>query len=137
MRSPRRRDSAISLLTRLCFRWLPMSVSVSKSISTAAVAGGLILFAALALLPGQAAEKPAQNSAGCISCHGFTEAPSMHTTGTVQLGCIDCHGGNGDVMRPAASDMRAYERAKHQAHPTSRDSSANPVRAYAEWLKED
>ena len=41
----------------------------------------------------------------------------MHTTGTVQLACIDCHGGNGDVMRPAGSDMRAYERAKHEAHP--------------------
>jgi len=66
----------------------------------------------------------------------------MHTTGTVQLACIDCHGGNGDVMRPAGSDMRAYERAKHQAHPTPRnaayaDSSANPVRPYTDWLKED
>ncbi len=38
--------------------------------------------------------------------------------------------------------MRAYERAKHQAHPTPRnaayaDSSANPVRPYTNWLKED
>ena len=70
----------------------------------------------------------------------------MHTTGTVQLACIDCHGGHGDVMRPSGpslvSDMRAYERAKHEAHPKPSnpvyaDSSANPVRAYADWLKED
>jgi len=66
----------------------------------------------------------------------------MHTTGTVQLACIDCHGGQGDVMRPAGSDMRAYERAKHEAHPKARnasyaDSSANPVRAYTDWLQED
>ena len=53
----------------------------------------------------------------------------MHTTGTVQLGCIDCNGGKGDVMRPAGSDMKAYERAKHEGHATPRDSSANPVRA--------
>jgi hypothetical protein len=38
--------------------------------------------------------------------------------------------------------MRAYERAKHEAHPKPRntayaDSSANPVRAYTDWLKED
>ena len=119
-----------------------MSVSVFKRISIAAIAGGLTLFAALALLPAQAPDEHAQKSAGCVSCHGLTEAPSMHTTGTVQLGCIDCHGGKGDVMRPAGSDMRAYERAKHQAHPTPHDadfanSSAGPVRAYTEWLKAD
>ncbi len=119
-----------------------MSVSVSRSISIAAVAGGLSLFAALALLPGQSPEETARKSAGCVSCHGLTEAPSMHTTGTVQLGCVDCHGGNGDAMRPAGSDMRAYERAKHEAHPKPRNSayadlSANPVRAYTDWLKED
>src|ERR1043165_5760862 len=135
MRCPRRRGSAISLLTRLCFRWLPMFVSVSKRISIAAVAGGLSLFAALSLLPGQSPEETAEKSAGCVSCHGTTEASSMHTTGTVQLGCIDCHGGNGDVRRP--SDAGTYESAKHKAHPTSRDRSANPVRAYAEWVKED
>ncbi len=119
-----------------------MSVSVSRSISIAAVAGGLSLFAALALLPGQSPDETARKNAGCVSCHGLTEAPSMHTTGTVQLGCVDCHGGNSDVMRPTGSDMRAYERAKHEAHPKPRnsayaDSSANPVRAYADWLKED
>src|SRR5579872_7428787 len=104
MRSPRCRASAISLLTRLYFPWLLMSVSVSRNISIAAVAGGLSLFAAWALLPGQSPgqsqEEAARRSAGCVSCHGFTDAPSMHTTGTVQLACIDCHGGNADVMRP-------------------------------------
>src|SRR6202040_4061941 len=28
-------------------------------------------------------------SSGCISCHGRTEASSMHPTGTVHLGCAD------------------------------------------------
>jgi len=119
-----------------------MSVSVSKRISIAAVAGGVSLFAMLVLLPGQSLDEATQRSAGCVSCHGMTEAPSMHTTGTVHLACIDCHGGQGTVMRPAASDMRAYENAKHQAHPKPRnssyaDSSANPVRPYTDWLKED
>jgi len=119
-----------------------MSVSVSKRVSIAAVAGGVSLFAMLVLLPGQSLDEATQRSAGCISCHGMTEAPSMHITGTVHLACIDCHGGQGMVMRPAASDMRAYETAKHQAHPQPRnssyaDSSANPVRAYTDWLKED
>src|ERR1700674_1461879 len=117
MCSPRRRGSAISLLTRPCSRWLPMSVSVSRRITIGAVAGGLSLFAALALLPGQSPEETARRSAGCVSCHGFTEAPSMHTTGTVQLACIDCHGGKGDVMRPEGSEMSIYQRAKQRAHP--------------------
>ena len=65
----------------------------------------------------------------------------MHTTGTVQLACVDCHGGKDEVIRPAGADMRAYERAKRQAHPEPRnpsyaDSSANPVRAYTSWLQE-
>lgn len=119
-----------------------MSVSVSKRISIAAVAGGLSLFTMLALLPAQSPEEATRRSAGCVSCHGLTEAPSMHTTGTVQLACIDCHGGSGDVMRPSGSDMRAYELAKHRAHPKPRnpgyaDASANPVRPYTDWLKED
>src|SRR5580765_7834919 len=113
MRSRRHRGSAISLLTRLYFLWLPMSVSVSKRISIAAIAGGVSLFAMLVLLPGQSLDETTQRSAGCVSCHGMTEAPSMHTTGTVPLSCIDCHGGRGDVMRLAESDMRAYENAKH------------------------
>src|ERR1700681_3774201 len=153
MRFPRRRGSAISLLTRPCFPSLPMSGSVSRYIPLAALAGGVTLFVLLVLLPGQSPdtslkqrgqsqEEAARRSAGCVSCHGFTEAPSMHTTGTVQLACIDCHGGQGGVMRPAGSNVSAYERAKHQAHPKPRnatyaDSSANPVRAYTDWLKED
>jgi hypothetical protein len=126
-----------------------MSVSVSRHIPIAVLAGGISLFAMLVLLPGQSPEvrgqsreEAARRSAGCVSCHGFTEAPSMHTTGTVQLACIDCHGGQDDVTRPAGSDMRAYERARRQAHPASTNpayaaSSANPVRAYTDWLNEN
>lgn len=82
-------------------------------------------------------------SAGCISCHGMTDSPTMHTTGTVYIGCADCHGGNYDIQRPAGAEPRSasYERAKKQAHPQPRlpelwRSSANPVRPYADWLKE-
>ena len=126
-----------------------MSVSVSRHLPIAALTGGACLFVMLVLLPGQSPEvrgqsqeEAARRSAGCVSCHGFTEAPSMHTTGTVQLACIDCHGGEGDVMRPAEPDMRAYERARRQAHPKSSngsyaDSSANPVRGYTDWLNEN
>jgi hypothetical protein len=68
----------------------------------------------------------------------------MHTTGTVQLACIDCHGGKGDVQKPASAESGSpdYEKAKHQAHPQAHTNlfvkgAANPVRPYAEWLKED
>jgi hypothetical protein len=85
-----------------------------------------------------------RKSTGCVSCHGLTEAPSMHPTGAVRLGCEDCHGGKAEVPRPAGADQgsAAYNQAAKQAHPQPKladywKSSANPVRAYAEWLKED
>jgi len=67
----------------------------------------------------------------------------MHSPGTVRLGCVDCHGGNADVAIAAgtAAGSAAYEEAKRKAHPQARlpelwRSSANPVRPYAQWLKE-
>lgn len=94
---------------------------------------------------GQSEEQARARSTGCVSCHGTTDSFSMHTTGTVHLACVDCHGGNASVQKPAGSDIRSapYEQAKLQAHPHprtdlfSKDSAANPVRAYADWLKED
>jgi hypothetical protein len=84
-----------------------------------------------------------RKSAGCIGCHGLTDAPTMHTTGTVRLGCVDCHGGNADAqpLAGASPTSAEYRQAKQQAHPRPRiasfaKSSANPIRPYGDWLKE-
>jgi hypothetical protein len=84
-----------------------------------------------------------QASADCIACHGQTDSPTMHNTGTVHLSCIDCHGGKSEVEPPvdAQPGSDRYEQAKKQAHPRPRipemwRSSANPIRAYANWLQE-
>ena len=84
-----------------------------------------------------------RKSSGCITCHTRTDEPTMHSTGTVRLGCADCHGGNPDAALPAgaAAGSADYEEAKKKAHPQPRltqfgDSSANPVRPFAQWLKE-
>ena len=111
----------------------------------------LAMTIAAAALTGFVAAQPAQReadaaplSAGCMSCHGTTDSATMHPTGTVQLTCSDCHGGNPVVMRPAASKNTdpAYLQARARAHPKPKvprlwKSSANPVRAAADWLKED
>ena len=82
-------------------------------------------------------------STGCVACHGMTDSPSMHPTGTVRLGCTDCHGGHPDIHPPAGAQKGSppYEQAKKQAHPQPHipdlwRSSANPVRPYTDWLKE-
>ncbi|HUF23814.1 MAG TPA: hypothetical protein VMN81_06785 [Vicinamibacterales bacterium] len=86
---------------------------------------------------------PDAQSAGCITCHTNVDEASMHPGGTVTIGCADCHGGNPAiaVAAGAAAGSAAYEKAKQQAHPTATvaafaKSSANPVRAYTEWLRE-
>ncbi len=91
----------------------------------------------------QSQEEADQKSTGCVACHGQTDSPSMHPTGTVRLGCADCHGGDPAILPPvgAKAGDSTYEQAKKQAHPQPRmtslfKSSANPVRAYANWLKE-
>ena len=112
-----------------------------------------ILIAALIALSGfliaapqgsqfQSQEDADRKSTGCKSCHGATEAASMHTSTAVHLGCADCHGGNVNIQRPAGEDMATYRRAVKQAHPQPKladlwKNSANPVRAATSWLKED
>ncbi len=93
---------------------------------------------------GQSQADADRKSAGCVSCHTDTDSRTMHTTDTVRLGCIDCHGGDASVaITPGTSAKSAeYEQAKKTAHPRSRveefaRTSANPVGAYAKWLKED
>ena len=85
-----------------------------------------------------------QKSNGCVTCHSPLETPTMHATGTVRLGCVDCHGGNAEIRVTEATPPKSgeYEAAKKQAHPQPRfkedaDRSANGVRVYTQWLKED
>lgn len=85
-----------------------------------------------------------QKSAGCVSCHNPMDSVTMHTTGTVRLGCTDCHGGNAQIASPpgVAQNAPQYRDLTKQAHPRPRfpesaRSSANPVRSYANWLKEN
>jgi hypothetical protein len=80
---------------------------------------------------------------GCVSCHGLTDSPSMHTTGTVSLTCVYCHGGNPIIAMPANTKPGSptYDAAKKRAHPQPKlpqlwRSSANPIRPFADWLKE-
>src|ERR1041384_2277067 len=82
-------------------------------------------------------------SSGCVSCHGMTDSSSMHTTGTVTLACTYCHGGNATIAAPAnaKAGTPTYDAAKKRAHPQPKlpelwRSSANPVRPFADWLKE-
>ena len=82
-------------------------------------------------------------SAGCITCHTSTDEPSMHPGGTVTIGCATCHGGDPAVSIAAGTSpgSPAYAEAKRKAHPQPRiaafgRSSANPERAYTDWLRE-
>ena len=131
------------------------AVSSRRAAAVGIVAGGAVLLASwLIAAPApqttlrselyQSEEDADRKSVGCVSCHGLTEAPSMHPSGFVHLACIDCHGGNGDVRRPAGADANsaAYRQTEKQAHPQPKltdlwKSSANPVRAATGWLKED
>ena len=67
----------------------------------------------------------------------------MHPGGTVTIGCATCHGGDPAVSFAAGTSpgSRAYDEAKRKAHPQPRiaafgRTSANPERAYTDWLRE-
>ena len=94
-------------------------------------------------LMGQPQADADRKSAGCISCHTQTDEPTMHATRTVRLGCTDCHGGNADVRIATGitTGSPEYGQVKRKAHPQPRDPelanrSANPQRAYTQWLAE-
>src|SRR6266403_2242438 len=80
-------------------------------------------------------------STGCLTCHTATDSPTMHTTGTVRLGCTDCHGGNSEVRGTGSPNSQQYQQTRRRAHPEARilraNESANPVRVYTGWLRED
>ena len=95
------------------------------------------------ILRGETSEQADRQSTGCLTCHTATDSPTMHPTGTIQLGCVDCHGGNPSIAVGPGTAMAiaAYEDAKRKAHPQPRikrdaSTSANPVRAYTRWLSE-
>jgi len=91
---------------------------------------------------GQSEEEAARKSAGCISCHGQTDEPTMHPTRTVHLACTDCHGGNSSFpLRPAPIRTPPNTIRQRKAHVQPRDAifknrSAVPEIVYAKWLKE-
>ena len=68
---------------------------------------------------------PLRRSAGCVSCHGVTDSPSMHTTGTVQLGCMDCHGG-----KPVSSSLPARQDIRV---PTGQEAGASATEHRRLW----
>ncbi len=91
----------------------------------------------------QTQEEADAKSLGCQSCHTATDSRTMHSSPAVRLGCSDCHGGDPTVQVPSAllPNSPEYQSAKLKAHPAPRvlanGNSANPVRAYTEWLKEN
>ena len=93
----------------------------------------------------QTAEQMEAQSAGCVSCHIKSDAPTMHMTPAVRLGCTDCHGGDAAVTGdPAlARTDPQYIAARERAHVLPRyphswnyPSSANPPRSYTLLNKE-
>jgi hypothetical protein len=97
----------------------------------------------ISLLRGQSEEEAARKSAGCISCHGQTDEPTMHPTKTVHLACTDCHAGNSSISVATGADPNSseYKSAKEKAHVQPRDAifknrGAVPEIVYAKWLKE-
>jgi hypothetical protein len=85
-----------------------------------------------------------RKNSGCLTCHVTTDEPTMHATRTVHLACVDCHGGDSSVqIAPGtAPSSPEYAQAKNRAHPKSSNpefarSSANPVRPYTSWLREN
>ncbi|WP_017664223.1 hypothetical protein [Porphyrobacter sp. AAP82] len=84
-------------------------------------------------------------SAGCLTCHVKTDAPTMHVSPAVRLGCTDCHGGNEAVRGNSElpHDHPDYVAARDAAHVLPKypnswhfPSSANPKRSYALLNKE-
>jgi hypothetical protein len=128
-----------------------MSASVSKTLAITGACGVSVAFLCTFLVAQQSDRSRLlqpqsdadRKSTGCVACHGLSDSPSMHTTGTVRLGCTDCHGGDPAIQPPSGtkSGEAPYDQAKKQAHPKPRDasmwrSSANPVRPFTNWLKE-
>ena len=117
-----------------------LSSSVGASEGEKKVARDYASVAAAPAPKDQSREQAAVKSAGCLSCHSATDAPSMHTTQAVVLGCTDCHGGNPRVTldnKSLGKKDPAYVAVIEKAHVLPRfpeswhwPSSANPERTY-------
>lgn len=88
----------------------------------------------------QTKQQAEANSAGCLSCHTATDAPTMHNPAAdLRIGCADCHGGNANVSAAGLTkDSDGYAQARDRAHvlPKYPESwhfphSANPKHSYA------
>jgi hypothetical protein len=84
-----------------------------------------------------------RKSAGCVTCHTATDAPTMHEAEVVRLGCVDCHGGRAEERLAAgvAPGSPAYAETARRAHVAPRfpdrwPTSGNPERSYA-WLNDE
>ncbi|GJL91849.1 hypothetical protein [Hyphococcus sp.] len=93
----------------------------------------------------QTREQADAKSAGCLTCHTATDAPTMHNpTADLRIGCTDCHGGNPSVMAAGLTiHTEAYDDARDRAHVLPRypetwhfPHSANPKHSYALLNKE-
>ena len=133
---PKKRKTPSTPLAALCSPWLSFSLlhtvlfAVPLLPTTTKAQDALLL---------QSQTQADQKSAGCITCHTQTDAPTMHATGTVRLGCTDCHGGNPDIRSTAQPNSPEYVATKRQAHPqpkilANKTEAANPIRAYSDWL---
>ena len=93
----------------------------------------------------QTREAADAKSAGCLTCHTATDAPTMHNpSADLRIGCTDCHGGDPSVTATGLT-MRsaAYDEARDRAHVLPRypeswhfPHSANPKHSYALLNKE-
>jgi hypothetical protein len=124
-------------------RWSLLAAALLVAGSALAAGGEKPVERTYAVTPpapaGQTAAETAAKSAGCVTCHEKTDAPTMHTDLGVQLGCVDCHGGDHTVAR-AASDRPGspgYMATLERAHVLPKypglwrwPSSANPERSY-------
>ncbi|MCK6461015.1 MAG: hypothetical protein L6Q95_14115, partial [Planctomycetes bacterium] len=71
-----------------------------------------------------------ETTKGCVTCHTDVDAPTMHESGTVEIGCTDCHGGDATAAEKEKAHVRPR---KPELWPTS----ANPERSYAAINDED
>jgi hypothetical protein len=128
---------------------LPISVVVKPSVAAALGAQQASVLPVVVkqtsisgspVAPRQQTEADAdRKSAGCLSCHTKTDAPSMHSNPGVVLGCTDCHGGNASVSASGQkADDPGYRTALEAAHILPSDpqawhskGSANPEDSFA------
>jgi hypothetical protein len=143
---------ALALLTSLCIASLYVGVnspSVAAKQESGATSNAPAQSPAQAPAPDdslrlkQTPDEVDAKSIGCRSCHTSTDSNTMHASSAVRIGCTDCHGGN--AAEQATADLSPtsaeYQSIKKKAHPQPKvlanNNSANPVRVYTDWLKED